>query len=147
MLHISLQRSAQHDRGIGFGLGLFARSTPACRVWSTTHSVKFKNDLAAAFALGGMCNCGFEFAQWISFFDFRFEQTTSGHIEKRSKRLHALRRSGVVVPFVDPDAAKSQVFENEKAGGNFQRLQAHCAKADERAARRETISETQRAIA
>jgi hypothetical protein len=56
-------------------------------------------------------------------------------------------RSGVVVPFVDPDAAKPQVFENEKAGWNFQRLQAHRAKAHERAARSETVSEAQRAVA
>src|SRR5258705_3341718 len=140
-------RSAQHDRGMGFGLGLSALGTPACRVWSTAHSVKLKNDFSAAFTLRGMRDCGFDFAKWISFFDFRFEQTALNHIEKRSKRLHALRRSGVVVPFVDPDAAKSQVFENQKAGRNFQRLQAHRAKAHQRAARSETISETQRAVA
>src|SRR5678816_875892 len=97
-------RSAQPDRGMGFGLGVFALGTPACRAWSTTHSVKFKNDFAATFALRGMYNCGFDFAQRISFFDFRFEQTAARHIEKRLKRLHALRRSGVVVPFVDPNA-------------------------------------------
>jgi hypothetical protein len=43
-------RSAQHDRGIGFGLGLFALAAPAYRVWSATHSLKLKNNLAAAFA-------------------------------------------------------------------------------------------------
>ena len=109
--------------------------------------LKFKNDFAAAFALRGVCDRGFDVAKWISFFDFCFEQATSGHIEKRSKRLNTLRRSGVVVPSVDPDTAKSQVFENEKAGRNFERLQAHRAKADERATRPETISEAQRAVA
>src|SRR5213596_527281 len=94
-----------------------------------------------------MCDRGFDFAQRINFLDFCFQQTTLRHLEKWSKRLHALRWSDVVVPFVDPDAAKSQVFENEKPGRNFQRLQAHRAKAHQRAARRETISETQRAVA
>src|SRR5215510_3324494 len=96
---------------------------------TATASLKFKNDFAAAFALRGVFNGGFDFAKRISFFDFCFEQTSAGHIEKRSKCFHALRRSGLVVPFVDPDAAKSQVFENEKAGRNLQRLQAHRAKA------------------
>jgi len=50
------------DRGIGFGLGLFALGTPACRVWSTSHLVEFKNDFATAFPLSRMCNCGFDFA-------------------------------------------------------------------------------------
>src|SRR5215831_1425556 len=104
--------------------------------------LKLENDFAAAFALRGMRNCGFDFAKRISFFNFCFEQTARGHIEKRSKRLHALRRSGVVVPFIDPDATKSQVFENEKASWNFQRLQAHRAKAHEDAARREAIGKT-----
>src|SRR5262245_50923403 len=109
--------------------------------------LKFKNDFPAAFALRRMRERGFDFAKRISFFDSCFEQTAPGHIEKRLECLHSLRRSGVVVPFVDPDAAKPQVLENEQAGRNFQRLQAHCAKAHQRAARRETISETQRAIA
>src|SRR5262245_49459006 len=94
-----------------------------------------------------MRDCGFDFAKRISFFDFRFEQTAFSHLEKRSKRLHALRRGSVVVPFVDPDAAKPKVLENEKAGRNFQRLQAHRTEAHQRAARHETISETQSTIA
>src|SRR5262245_37042344 len=117
------------------------------RTATATDSLELKNDFAAAFALCGICDCGFDFAKRISFFDFRFEQTAPSHFEKRSKRFHPLRRRGVVVPFVDPNTAKSQVFENEKASWNFQRLQAHCAKAHERAAKRETISEPQCAVA
>jgi hypothetical protein len=109
--------------------------------------LKLENNFTVALALRGMCDRRFDFAQWISFLDFRFEQPAPRHIEKRSKRLHALRRSGVVVPFVDPDAAKPQIFENEKAGRNFQRLQAHRAKAHERPARRETICQAQRTVA
>ena len=89
---------------------------------TVTELLKFKNDFAAAFALRGMRERGFDFAKGIRFFHFCFEQTAPGHLEKRLECLHSLRRSGVVVPFVDPDAAKSQVFENEKAGRNFQRL-------------------------
>src|SRR5262249_44503367 len=110
-------------------------------------SPEFKNDFAAAFAFRCMCDRGFDFAKWISFFDFRFEQTPPRHIEKRSKRLHPFRWGGVVVPFVDPNTSKSQILENQKASRNFQRLQAHCPKTHQRAARRETISETERAIA
>jgi hypothetical protein len=42
--------------------GLFALGTYACRVWSAIHSLEFKNDFAAAFALRGMCDGGFDFA-------------------------------------------------------------------------------------
>src|SRR5262249_44621604 len=108
--------------------------------------LKLKNDFAVAFALRGVCNRGFDFTQWISLLDFRLQQTTPGHIENRSKCLHPLGWSGFVVPFIDPDAAKSEVFENEKPGRNFQRLQAHRAKTHERAARSETIGETQSAV-
>src|SRR5437870_11411184 len=101
--------------------------------------LKLENDFAAAFALRGVCDCSFDFAQRVSLFDFCLQETASRHLEKWSKRLHALRQSGIVVPFVDPDAAKPQVFENEKPSWNFQGLQAHRAKAYQRAARRETI--------
>src|SRR5262249_27474664 len=109
--------------------------------------LEFKNDFTAAFALRGLCDRCLDFAKRISFFDFCLEQTAPRHVEKRSKRLHSLRGSCVIVPFVDPDAAKSQVFENEKTRWNFQRLQAHRAKAYQRAARSKTISQTQRTIA
>src|SRR5262249_46737028 len=97
---------------------------------TATASLKLEDYFAAAFTLGGMRHRGFDFAKRISFFDLCFEKITPGHFEKRLKRFHPLRRRNIVVPFVDPDAAKSQVFENEKTGRNFQRLQTHCAKAD-----------------
>src|SRR5215470_6374696 len=109
--------------------------------------LKLEDDFATTLPLSGVCNGGFEFTQWISFLDFRFQQTALRHFKNRSKRLHALRRSGVVVPFVDPDAAKAQVFENEKASWNFQWLQAHRSKAHQCATERETICETERAVA
>src|SRR5215475_3548356 len=109
--------------------------------------LKLKNDFPAAFASRSVFNGGFDFAKWISFFDFRLEQTATGHIKERSKSFHAFGWSGIVVPFVDPDAAKSQVFENEKACRNFERLQAHRAKAHECTARRETIGKTEGTIA
>src|SRR6516165_4100114 len=113
---------------------------------TATELLEFKNDFAAAFALRSVFNRSFDFAKWIRFFDFCFEQTAPGHLEKRLECLHSLPRSGVVVPFVDPDAAKPQVLENEQAGRNFQRLQAHCAKTHQRATRCETICKAQRAI-
>src|SRR6266480_4611537 len=145
------RRSVRADFWIATGGQRTARPTNSRRsqggVLTIPRLLKLKNDFATAFALRGMCDCGFDIVKWISFFDSCFEQTALGHVEKRSKRLHALRPSGVVVPFVDPDAAKVQVFENEKAGRNFQRLQTHRAKAHQRAARSETISQTQRAVA
>src|SRR5262249_31587535 len=114
---------------------------------TATASLKLEDDFAAALTLRGTCDRSFDFAKRIGFFDFCFEQAASGHFKEWLKRLHALRGRGVVVPFIDPDAAKSQVFENEKAGRNFQRLQAHRAKAHESAASRQTVSETQRAVA
>src|SRR5262245_65695785 len=83
--------------------------------WATaTASLKLEDDLAAALTLRGACDRGFDFAERVSFFDFCFEQTSPGHIEKWLKRFHALRGRGVVVPFVDPDTAKSQVFRSEE---------------------------------
>src|SRR5215471_1443963 len=114
---------------------------------TATASLKLEDDFAAALSLRRTCDRSLNFAKRIGFFDFCFEQAAPGHFKEWLKRLHALRRRGVVVPFVDPDAAKSQVFENEKAGRNFQRLQAHRAKAHECAPRRETIGETQGTIA
>src|SRR5215471_13736963 len=102
---------------------------------TATASLKLEDDFAAALTLRGTCDRSFDFAKRVSFFDFCFEQAPPGHFEKRLKSLHALRGRGVVVPFVDPDTAKTQVFENQKAGRNFERLQAHRAKADERATR------------
>src|SRR5215467_1141719 len=49
----------------------------------TNLTLKFKNDFAAAFPLRGMRDRGFDFAKRISFFDFCFEQTAPGHLEKR----------------------------------------------------------------
>ena len=46
-------RSAQHDRGIGFGVELCALGT--------IHLLEFKNNFAAAFALGRVCDGGFDF--------------------------------------------------------------------------------------
>src|ERR1043166_9796785 len=124
-----------------------------CRPWTrrkteayATLLLKFKNDFAAAFALRGVFNRDFDIAKGVSFFNFLCQQTAPGHVAKWSKRFHALRRAGVVIPFVNPDAAKAQVFENEKPCRNFQRLQAHRAKAYQRAARCKTVSQAQRAI-
>ena len=116
-------------------------------VLASIHSLELKNDLPTALALRGARNRGFDFAKWIRLFDSCFEQTAPSHVEKGSKGLHPLRWTCIIVPFVDPDAAKSQVFENEKTRWNFQRLQAHRAEAHQRAARSETIGQPQRAIA
>ena len=54
-------RSAQHDRGIGFGVGLCAPGTQNCPLRPTIHSLEFENNFAAAFALARVCDGGFDF--------------------------------------------------------------------------------------
>src|SRR5205085_2828377 len=46
-----------------------------------------------------------------------------------------------------PDPAETQIFKNEQAGRDFQRLQTHRAERNERSAEPEAICQTQRAIA
>ena len=107
-------RSAQHDRGIGFGLGDFSRRVRrAVECGPKLHSIEFKNDFAVAFALVGVCHCSLRVLQWISFVDFRLQQTAPGHFKQWLERFHAFGFRRVVVPFVDPDAAETEIFEDE----------------------------------
>ena len=51
------------DAILALPLRALRAGTQACRVWSTSlQSLEFKNDFAAAFALRGMCDGGFDFA-------------------------------------------------------------------------------------
>src|ERR1700756_2618479 len=88
-------------------------------------SLKLENDLAAALTLRCMSDRRFRFAERISFLDRRFQQTALRHFEQWLEGFHSFLFSRVVVPFIDPDAAETQIFENEKAVRNFQRLQTH----------------------
>jgi hypothetical protein len=45
--------------------------------------------------------------------------TTLGHLEQWAECGQPFVVRGIVVPLVDPDAAKTQVFEDEEAGRNF----------------------------
>src|SRR5205085_2066270 len=83
----------------------------------------------------------------IRFIDLRFQQAAPGHIEEWAKRRHSLLHLRIVVPFVDPDSAKPQIFENEETGWDFQGLQTHRSKTDQRSTKGEAIGQPQRAIA
>src|SRR6266576_5023639 len=123
-------RSAQHDREFGLAGARRSRSVSVFS-GSTAHS-KLENDFAAALALRRMSNRRFRFAERISFFDFCFQQTAFCDFEQRLEGFHSLLLSLVVVPLVEPAAASTKVFENEKAVRNFQRLQTHRPKCDPR---------------
>src|SRR5881396_294787 len=82
-------------------------------------SLKLENDFATAFSLRSMRDCGLRFAQRISFLHFCFEQAALCHFEQWLKGFHSLGRCGVVIPFVDPNTAKTQVFEDEQSVWDF----------------------------
>src|SRR5436309_14180810 len=123
-------RSAQHDRE--FGLAGVPTLSIRKRVQWVHSSLKLENDFAAALTFCRVCDCGFRVAERISFLDLSFQQTAFRHFEQRLEGFHTLLLCRVIVPFVYPDAAETQIFENEKAVRNFQWLQTHCAKCDQR---------------
>jgi len=86
---------------------------------------KFENNFTAAFSLRGMSHCGLYSLSGYAFSTFVLSKTALRHLEKRPKRFHSLLHRRVIVPFVDPNSAKAQVFENEQTIWDFQRLQAH----------------------
>src|SRR5205814_5756192 len=80
---------------------------------------EFEDDFAVAFALAGVCDCSLGVLQGISFVDFRLQQPALRHFKQWSERFHTFVVSRVVVPFIDPDAAETQVLKYQKACWNF----------------------------
>src|SRR6266571_3023360 len=99
---------------------------------SPPYNLKLKNNFAAAFSLRGVSYCRFCFADRISSFHFRFQQAALCHFKEWPKRFHAFGHGRVIVPLVNPNPTETKIFEYEQPVWNFQRLQTHRAKCDDR---------------
>src|SRR5207248_7051713 len=100
---------------------------PACASLERTQArgprhlslAEFEDDFAVAFALAGVCDCSLRIFQRIRFVDFRLQQPALRHSKQWSERFHTFVLSGAVVPFIDPNAAETQVLKYQKACWNF----------------------------
>ncbi len=109
-------------------------------------SVELENDFAASFALGRVRHRRLRLINRVCLLDFRFQKAAPGHVEQRFKCFHSLRHRRVVVPFIDPDSAEPQVFENKQTGRDLERLQTHCPERHQRTSEGKTIGQTQSAL-
>src|ERR1043165_305339 len=104
-----------------------AAMSNAVELACSSFTSKLENDFAAPLVLGGVGYGRLGVAEWIRLLHFRPQQSPLRHFKKRRECFGALLRRRGFVPFVYPESGEAQVFENEHAVRNRERLQTHRA--------------------
>src|SRR5690242_4567210 len=102
---------------------------------------KLENNLATTLVSHRLSNSLFGLIDRIGSLDFGFQNPAFRNFKQGIKCRHSFGRRRFVIPMVDPDSAKPQIFENEQPGWNLQRLQTHRAEADQCSAKCQAVSD------